>query len=304
MTKFQMNKLKIGYFADGPWSHLAFQKIIKDDRLDIKFIVPRSDSKDETLLKYALEHNIEYFKLKNVNSPEALKKVSSYQCDLLVSMSFNQIFKKEIINLTPLKVINCHAGKLPFYRGRNILNWVLINDEEEFGITVHFVDEGIDTGDIILQKVYPISDDDDYGSLLELSYKECATILYDSLQLFLRNEVCRVPQKMIHPLGTYCGRRAVGDEMINWNSSSRQIFNFIRSISSPGPVAQTYLEKNMVKINKAKYFPNAPLYIGKPGQVLAKTENGFLVKTKDSYIELLEIDKPVRVGLQFINQQQ
>jgi methionyl-tRNA formyltransferase len=65
-------------------------------------------------------------------------------------MSFNQIFKSEIINLPRLKTINCHAGKLPFYRSRNILNWVLINDEKEFGITVHYVDEGIDTGDIIL----------------------------------------------------------------------------------------------------------------------------------------------------------
>ena len=73
-------------------------------------------------------------------------------------MSFNQIFRKDIINLTPIGIINCHAGKLPFYRGRNILNWVLINDEKEFGITVHFVDEGIDTGDIILQKTFPITD--------------------------------------------------------------------------------------------------------------------------------------------------
>ena len=77
-------------------------------------------------------------------------------------MSFDQIFKEEIINIPPLKIINCHAGKLPFYRGRNILNWALINDEKEFGITVHYVDFGIDTGDSILQKNYEITDDDDY----------------------------------------------------------------------------------------------------------------------------------------------
>ena len=64
-------------------------------------------------------------------------------------MSFNQILKKKIINLPHLKTINCHAGKLPFYRGRNVLNRVLINDENEFGITIHYIDEGIDTGDIV-----------------------------------------------------------------------------------------------------------------------------------------------------------
>ena len=63
--------------------------------------------------------------------------------------------------------------KLPFYKGRNILNWVLINDEKEFGITVHYVDEGIDTGDIILQETFPIIDSDDYSTLLDKAYEEC-----------------------------------------------------------------------------------------------------------------------------------
>ncbi|MDR1522244.1 MAG: hypothetical protein LBS28_05280 [Streptococcaceae bacterium] len=85
-----------------------------------------------------------------MNSKEVINLLKKYNADLFISMSFNQIFKSEIINLPRLKTINCHAGKLPFYRSRNILNWVLINDEKEFGITVHYVDEGIDTGDIIL----------------------------------------------------------------------------------------------------------------------------------------------------------
>ena len=75
-------------------------------------------------------------------------------------MSFDQIFKNEIINAINNNIINCHAGKLPFYRGRNILNWVLINDEKKFGITVHYIDEKIDCGDIILQRLFKITDQD------------------------------------------------------------------------------------------------------------------------------------------------
>ena len=168
--QIMINKLKIGYFADGPWSHNAFLKIINDQRFEIKFITPRIDSKDKTLLNFCHRYKIEYLKLDNVNSKLSLEKISSYNCDLLVSMSFNQIFRKDIINITPIGIINCHAGKLPFYRGRNILNWALINDEKEFGITVHFVDEGIDTGDIILQKTYPITEKDSYKPLLDISY--------------------------------------------------------------------------------------------------------------------------------------
>lgn len=299
-----MNKLKIGYFADGPWSHKAFEKIIEDPNISVEFIIPRFDTEDEKLLEFSKNYNIPYFKLKNVNSKESLKKIGEYNCDLLVSMSFNQIFRKDIINLTKNGIINCHAGKLPLYRGRNILNWALINDEKDFGITVHFVDEGIDTGDIILQRTYPITDNDDYKSLLEVAYVECANVLYDSLRMFSTNEsINRVNQDTILSIGMYCGRRGFGDEIVNWNQSSRNIFNFIRSICSPGPKATTYIKGQVVRINSSRFISNAPTYIGKPGQVLTKTKKGFLVKTMDSFIEILEVENEnnVKVGEVFSN---
>ena len=289
-------KLKIGYFADGPWSHNAFLKIINDQRFDIKFIVPRNDTKDETLLNFSIKYNIEYFKLDNVNSETSINKIISYDCDVLVSMSFNQIFRKDIINLTPIGIINCHAGKLPFYRGRNILNWVLINDDKEFGISVHFVDEGIDTGDIISQKTFPITDLDSYKTLLNTSYSACANILYESLVQIAENNFERIIQKTIHPVGFYCGMRSQGDEVINWNNNSRDLFNFIRSISKPGPIARTNNGINEITINKSTFIKEAPEYIGTVGQVLSKTENGFLVKTKDSFIEISEIEGKLKVG--------
>ena len=169
--------INIGYFADGPWSHETFNKLIKDSEIKVSFICARYESEDETLKDLAKFHNIDYLKHKNVNSDEFISIIVKYNCDLFVSMSFNQIFKSKIINLTKYKTINCHAGKLPFYRGRNILNWVLINDEKEFGITVHYIDEGIDTGDIILQKIFQITDYDNYRTLLKKAYIECANVL-------------------------------------------------------------------------------------------------------------------------------
>ena len=109
------------------------------------FVVPRKDTNDNTLKNLCSENNIDYLYNQDINSDDFYETAKSYNCDLFVSMSFNQIFKKRIINLPKLKSINCHAGLLPFYRGRNVLNWVLINGEKKFGITVHFIDEGIDT---------------------------------------------------------------------------------------------------------------------------------------------------------------
>ncbi|NAY91647.1 methionyl-tRNA formyltransferase [Muricauda sp. JGD-17] len=292
-----MGKLKIGYFADGPWSHQAFENMQASGLVEFAFITPRYDTKDTRLKEYAQKHGIDYILTPNVNSSDYLVKVSSYNCDLFVSMSFNQIFRKNVIDIPKYKTINCHAGKLPFYRGRNILNWALINDEKEFGITVHYVDEGIDTGDIILQRTYPITEEDNYKSLLEVAYVECAKILLEAVLMFQQGPVKGVDQKTIHPVGMYCGMRGIGDELIDWNQSSREIFNFVRAICRPGPMAISYLDGNEIKINQVRTIAEAPVYKGKPGQILCKTKEGsFLVKTKDSFVELLEYEGKLRVG--------
>lgn len=288
-------KFKIGYFADGPWSHEAFELLQADSEIEIAFIVPRSDTTDETLKNYASQYGIDYLFPVKINSPEFIEKAKSYDCDLFVSMSFNQIFRKELIHIPRMDTINCHAGMLPFYRGRNILNWALINDESSFGITVHFVDDGIDTGDIILQESYPITDKDSYKTLLETAYIECAKLLYKAVVQLRNGENKRIEQSTIHPVGFYCGRRGQGDENINWNSTSRELFNFIRSICSPGPKATTTINGEQVTINSSRIIVDAPSYINTTGQLLAKTEDGFIVKTKDSFIEIMEIESAVKL---------
>ncbi len=143
--------ISIGFFGDGLWAHEAFKKIINDTEIDVCFVSVRFDNRDSILTNMADEHRIPVELFKNINSDESFEILQKYDADLFVSMSFNQIFRSRTINLPRLKTINCHAGKLPFYRGRNILNWVLINDEREFGITVHYIDEGIDTGNIYVK---------------------------------------------------------------------------------------------------------------------------------------------------------
>jgi methionyl-tRNA formyltransferase len=291
----KIDKIRIGYLADGPWSHIAFEKIIQDELIEVVFIVPRSDTKDSTLKEFSQRHNIDYLHLVSINSSEFIETVKLKNIDLLVSMSFNQIFKADILRVPKIGVINCHAGKLPFYRGRNILNWALINDEKEFGITVHFVDEGIDTGDIIKQNVYKITDNDDYNSLLNVAYTECGNILYDAIKELQNGTNIRIPQSSIHPIGFYCGKREIGDEIVNWNQTTRRLFNFVRAINNPGPRATTSFKGNTVKINKAKMINQAPNYIGTPGQLLAKTSKGFLIKTLDSFFEIFEIESELKL---------
>jgi methionyl-tRNA formyltransferase len=216
-------------------------------------------------------------------------------------MSFNQIFRSKFINLAKYKTINCHAGKLPFYRGRNVLNWALINDEKEFGITVHYVDEGIDTGDIILQRNFEITYQDNYKSLLEKAHIECANILFDAILLFKKGNVKAYKQTEVHPVGFYCNARKLGDEILNWNQKSREVFNFVRAICRPGPSARAFIKKKEMKINKVELIDSVPNYKSIVGAVVNKTSDSFLVKTKDSFVKVteFEFDGRIEVGDRF-----
>lgn len=296
-----MSRMSLGYFADGPWSHRALEKLLANDTLHIAFICARFDNPDPVLRELAAIRGIPFLVQRDVNSDDFYSTLQRFECDLFVSMSFNQIFRRRIIDLPPRKMINCHAGKLPFYRGRNILNWALINDELEFGISVHYVDEGIDTGDIILQDVYPITDADDYGTLLERAYVGCADVLYRAIRQIQDGSSNRVPQYSIHPVGFYCSSRRVGDEIMNWNLTSREIFNFVRAICHPGPQARTFNDGLEVKINKVELVLDAPTYKGTPGAVLLKKDGVLLVKTADSFVRVVDwsSDSVVKAGDRF-----
>ncbi len=290
--------MRIGYFGDGPWAHNAFKKLYDDEAIEIAFVSVRYDKRDPVLLLLAGERGIPIEIHQDVNSDEFLNRMKGYGVDLFISMSFNQIFKQKMINLPKLKTINCHAGSLPFYRGRNVLNWVLINDEETFGITVHYVDEGIDTGDIILQRAFPITDQDDYHTLLDRAYAGCADLLYDAVKQLQKNEVEVVRQDIIDPVGMYCGMRKPGDERIDWNSTSREIFNFVRALCRPGPMASSVINGKKIRINRVSEIKGAKTYINIPGQVIGKTDKGFYVKTRDTFVEVTEYeyDGKIRVG--------
>lgn len=293
--------MRVGYFADGPWSHRALDRLLTDESFEVAFICARFDNPDPILWEMSAARKIPFLVHPNVNSDEFYSTVAEKVCDLFVSMSFNQIFRRRMIDLPRHKTINCHAGKLPFYRGRNILNWALINDESEFGITVHYVDEGIDTGDIILQDNYPITDVDDYGTLLERAYVGCADILYRAVRAIHDGEVRRIPQDSIHPVGFYCSSRRPGDETIDWCLSSRALFNFVRAISRPGPQALTFNAGKEVRINRVELVAGAPSYRGIPGAVLQKKGDSFLVKTADSFVRVTDwtSEGQIKVGDRF-----
>ena len=201
-------------------------------------------------------------------------------------MSYDQIFGSFLVDKFKNKIINCHAGNLPFYRGRNVLNWVLINGEKYFGITVHYIDKNIDTGDIIVQKKYPINSKDNYNTLLKKCFRECPILLNKALKKINNNTINPIKQSNIDKEGSYFRRRIDGDENIDWSLTSREILNFIRGISKPGPMARSKVEENQVFINKAERHSYYTKKNCKPGTIIGFFRNNPIISTNDGSIRL------------------
>ncbi|MCT4655439.1 MAG: methionyl-tRNA formyltransferase [Cohaesibacter sp.] len=296
--------MKIGYFGDGPWASLALKHIVsRPQEFEIMFITPRFDTQDPELKKAAKDLGVPFIPHENVNSPDFINQIKSYDCDVLVSMSFNQILRQDIINAAPLGFINCHAGDLPFYRGRNPLNWVLVNGENAFGVTVHYVDEGIDTGDIIAQEMVPIQINDTYATLLEKAHISCAQVLLDALTLIGSGKVEPRKQSQIHPVGTYYGMRRAGDEWLDWEAGSQDIHNFVRAITHPGPGARCLSQFGEVAILETRLVAGAKPYKATAGEVVGRSDEGVIVKTGDTALlvtKALYCDEENKPGTPFI----
>ena len=285
--------MKLGYFADGPWAHRALEAILADGNFDLRFLVLRYPKPDAVLEAAAKRLQRPCYTLANVNDERFVSTVRSLAPDLLVSMSFDQILGAGIRAAAPFGFINCHAGALPFYRGRNALNWALLNGESRIGITVHHVDDGIDTGDIIEQDFFDVGPNDDYAGVLAKAYAQCPVTLLRALCALRAGDAARTPQASIHAVGSHFPRRRNGEEWIDWSWSSRRVHNFVRAIAPPGPGARAILRGAPVAVLKTHLMPHAPTYLAVPGAIVGKGPDAVWVKSGDSF---LAIERMARVA--------
>lgn len=283
-----MKNYKVGFFGDDIWAYNTVKLLLKDKSIKVKFICGRFFTKDKNLKKISNRKKIKFLKVQNVNSPNFYKFLKNQNVDILVSMSFDQIFKKKIIELMKGNIINCHAGKLPFYRGRSVLNWVLINGEKEFGITTHFINSKIDQGKIINQKIFKIRKNDNFKSLLEKCHKHCALLLYKTVKQIQNNNYNALSQSKFSKKFSYFRKRNEGDEILDLGLTSDRIQNFVRGLVKPGPYARIKLKNNQILIKEVTILNNKIKSTFK-NQFLNLKKNKFYFNTIDN--KIVRIDK-------------
>jgi methionyl-tRNA formyltransferase len=281
--------MRIVLFGDGRWAADTLQRLSSDGH-DVAAVVVRARASDSLLENAATAMRIPVQRPAGVNAPAFVTSLAALAPDLGVSVSYDQILRRAVLDVPRYGMMNLHAGKLPQYRGRNVINWAIINGEEEIGLTAHVVDEGIDTGPILKQITLPISWADGYGDVLAHVVAALPGLAADTVREIAAGTATPVPQRAQD--GTYFAGRGNGDEWLDWSASSRSLYNKVRAISRPGPGALTLLDGHKIVVWRARYDPSWPCYIATPGQVVGRVvgdEGGALVKTGDSTLLVQEV---------------
>ncbi len=233
----------------------------------------------------ALSYGIPVLQPPGVKDPAFLEALKSLSSDLIVVAAFGQILPKAVLESPPLGCINVHPSLLPKYRGAAPINWTLINGENRTGVTIMYMDEGLDTGDILLQEETPIDPEETFGRLHDRLATLGADLLLQAIQLLERGQAPRRPQG--DAPSSYAPMLKKEDGLIHWEEEVSLIANRIRGLS-PLPAAYTFLDGKSLKIFAAVGSEVEPV-TAKPGQVGKLTERGLPVTAKNGYVYLKDI---------------
>ncbi|MDR1628026.1 MAG: methionyl-tRNA formyltransferase [Oscillospiraceae bacterium] len=211
----------------------------------------------------AIKNNIKIFQPTTLRSDEVIGTIKALEPDAIVVAAYGKILPKEVLNIPKYGCINVHGSLLPKYRGAAPIQRSIINGEKVTGITTMLMDEGLDTGDILLAKEIEILEDDTSESLFKKMSHAGANLLIETIKLLENNKLIRIKQDEL--LASYSGIIKKIDAKIDWNKLSKEVYNLIRGMN-PWPIAYTYIKKNkLLKIYKAK-ISDMPSNI--PGEVL------------------------------------
>lgn len=257
----------------------------KDFTISLVVTHPCKDLQDHTTLHYhAQQLGLKTIDPININDTITLETIKKYNPDIIILSGYTQIVKKDFLKIANKITINLHGGKLPQYRGSAPLNWMLINDEKEFGISIIEVAPGIDTGDILSSRSFTINDKDTIETIVDRTLELFPNMLEEVLYQIKNNNLIKISQKINE--GSYYPSRKPNDGLIIWEEmTAREVFNLVRALQKPYPPAFSFFKNKKIYIHEAIEYNDETIF-GLPGKVILKRNNGVLVMCKDKCLLL------------------
>ena len=245
----------------------------------------------------ALELGIPVLQPKRVRDPEFVEQLRELKPDVMVVVAFGQILTKEVLEVPKYGCINVHASLLPMYRGAAPIQYVILNGEKETGVTTMFMDEGLDTGDMLLKTVVPITADETGGTLHDKLSAAGAELLIRTLEQMEAGTLQRIPQT-----GETCYvgtlKKSMGE--MDWSRPAEELERQVRGLN-PWPSAYTFLNGKTLKIWKAEVLhteavssqeaeePEALADRKSCGSVIVISRDSIQVQTGDGILAIREL---------------
>lgn len=240
-----------------------------------------------------------------VYQPEKLKEehemidmLKNMDIDFIIVVAFGQLLTKEVLDIPKYGCINLHGSLLPMYRGAAPIQWSVINGEKESGNTTMLMDEGLDTGDMLLTQKVEITEEMTSGELYDILKTEGSKLLLETIDKVSKGEITPVKQE-----GETCYAKMLDKKLavIDWNNSAENIHNLIRGLN-PWPIAFTTYEGQKMKIFKSKVLDDKKYK--EVGKIIKVSKEGIEVSTGKGTLLVEKIQfpngKPLEVK-QYIN---
>jgi methionyl-tRNA formyltransferase len=247
---------------------------------------PEDGVRYESVFCFAVERGWNVTRGK-ANDPGIKTFVSNAKADLIWITDYRYLLPTAVLTLAPLGAVNLHPSLLPKYRGRASINWAILKGETRLGLTAHFVDHGMDTGDIIEQTSFELRDNQDVGDCLEILYPLYTKITRQVLEYFYADKVPRRPQD--HSQASEFSRRRPEDGAINWNEPAHKIRDLIRAVAYPYPGAFTTLNGTKLVVWKAVVAPTMSPS-SEAGCVLRTGQDGITVQCGQGSLLLTRVE--------------
>lgn len=237
--------------------------------------------------QYAVEKGLPVLQPEKLKSPEFVEALRSYKADLQIVVAFRML--PEIVwSMPPMGTLNLHGSLLPQYRGAAPIHWAVINGEKETGVTTFRLKHEIDTGDILLQKKFPIGDDETTGEVHDRMKLIGADLLVETVKGLESGQLKERPQSLMTEEITLKHAPKIFTEncQINWNESAEKIHNLVRGLS-PFPGALTTLDGRILKIFRSAKELSA--HHPEPGKMLTDGRTFLKFACADGFVHVLDL---------------
>lgn len=251
--------------------------------------------------QFGIDNEIEVIQPKKIKDEKIIEKIKEINPDLIVVVAYGKILPKEIIDIPKYGIINVHSSLLPKYRGASPIHSAILNGDTKSGVSIMYIEEGLDSGDVILQESCDILENDTLGTLHDKLKNLGAIGLEKALKLIETGKVEATKQD--ESLATFVKPITKEQAKIDWNNTKEVIFNQVRGLN-PFPAAHTFNEKDEnIKIYKTEKLDKE--YEGQNGQIVdIINKKGPVVKVKNGALVLLEVKfqgKKLQRGVDVIN---